>query len=99
MSVRKPQRGHDLNLRLLECAPDGRQVDVNSCSSLENHQPADAQVKPVESKLGSAVAERANDAAPVGVASVHCGLDQARRGDRAGGGPGLLIRLSAVDAN
>src|SRR6266851_4273517 len=99
MPVCKPERGHDLNLRLLECAPHGCEVDVNSRSSLEHDQPADAQAKPVESKLGSAVAERANDTAPVGVASVYSSLDQARRGDRSGGSPGLLIRLCALDAN
>src|SRR6266851_1208307 len=68
-------------------------------ASLEHHQAADAEVEAVEGQLGPAVTQRANDATPVGVAPMHGGLDEARRGDSAGGCPGFLIGLRALDAD
>src|SRR5947209_9703124 len=93
LPVSQAQRGHDLDLRLFECATYRGEIDVDARTALENHQSAYAEVQLVERKLRSAVTERANDAAPVGIAAVHRGLDEARRRHGAGRGPGLVIRF------
>src|SRR5713226_10632873 len=99
MAAGQAQGGDDFNLRLLETPAHRGEVDVYAPAPLEHHQAADAQVELVEGELCAAVTERADDASPVGIASVHGGLDEAGRGDGAGRGPRLGVRLRALDAD
>src|SRR4029077_7747561 len=97
LALTKAERGHDLDLRLLEGPPDGPQVDVAPGTALEHHEPTHRQVEAIERQLGATVAERADYPAPVGVAAVDRRLDQARRRDRARGRPCVRVGLRVGD--
>src|ERR1700674_3017789 len=93
-TVRQPKRGHYLDLRLLERAPYGREVNVDTRAAFEHDLPTHAEVKLVERQFRATVPERAHDAAPVGVSTVDGRLDQARRGHRASGSTRIGVRSS-----
>src|SRR5207245_5259937 len=80
----QPQVGADLDLRLLEGTPDRLQVDLDSSPGREHRQPGDLHAQAIDGEVGAAVAERADDAAPVWVAAVDGGLDQVAGGHGSG---------------
>src|SRR5215467_9221617 len=61
------ERGHDLDLGLLERAPHRLEVNLHPGSRREYGQPGDAHGQAVDGNLRAAVAKGAHDTAPVRV--------------------------------